>query len=381
MNLNLIQVLALALLAAPTLAARGQEMEGSAKIDGNSIAVRVRYKDGRPAAAVQVRLIDAGRLTVAASRTNDSGRWSTTVRAPGRYEVSVESERPGEKNLSLPCTVLGDRETKSIPWSLVFLGMACCLGAALLYFAGVQKNSGIFLLLATGLVLLGWSARAVWFMPTASAGSSGPDIAGEAREFLRSKKVSPLSEPLVKLLEEDGEQRVATDRNPLLGKAAPDFELFDHHETAWKLHERLKNGPLVLVFYYGYHCNHCVGQLFALHDDIAKFHELGADVVAISADPPELTRKCFKKYGDFAFPVLSDPGNKIAQAYGVFRPASGTMLENLKHGTFVIGRDEIIHWLQVGDEPFTGNRTLLYELARLEGRLPVASSKERHPLR
>ena len=48
---------------------------------------------------------------------------------------------------------------------------------------------------------------------------------------------------------------------------------------------------MVLVFYYGYHCNHCVGQLFALHDDISKFRELGAEVVAVSADPPEWTRE------------------------------------------------------------------------------------------
>jgi peroxiredoxin len=110
--------------------------------------------------------------------------------------------------------------------------------------------------------------------------------------------------------------------------------------------------------------------LFALSDDIQKFRELGAEVVAVSADPPKETRERFQQYGEFAFPVLSDPGNKVAREYGVFQPAREGREEILQHGTFVIGRDGIVAWAQCGDEPFTGNRTLLYELARLEGRLP-----------
>src|SRR5258706_4908681 len=42
---------------------------------------------------------------------------------------------------------------------------------------------------------------------------------------------------------------------------------------SWRLAERTGHGPIVLVFYYGYHCNHCVGQLFALHDDMQKRSE------------------------------------------------------------------------------------------------------------
>jgi peroxiredoxin len=74
--------------------------------------------------------------------------------------------------------------------------------------------------------------------------------------------------------------------------------------------------------------------------------------------------------------VLCDPGNKVAQSYGVFRPASGTEASVLLHGTFLIGRDGTVHWAQCGDEPFTGNRTLLYEIARLEGRLPPPRASE-----
>ncbi len=131
----------------------------------------------------------------------------------------------------------------------------------------------------------------------------------------------------------------------------------------------------MLIFYYGYRCNHCVSQLFDVQEDLALFRDLGCEVIAISADPPDLTSLRFKQFGEFTYLVLSDKDNQVAQAYGVFKPAAGTEKATQLHGTFVIGRDGIVHWAQLGNEPFTGNRTLLYEVARLEGRLPQKEAK------
>jgi len=202
--------------------------------------------------------------------------------------------------------------------------------------------------------------------------SSNPlsgNVAKEAQDYLRSKNVKPLSDPLEKLLANPEEFLVKTQAHPLLGQPAPGFELNDHRQKPWRLSDGLAKGPLVLVFYYGYRCNHCVGQLFALNDDIGRFHELGAEVVSLSADAPETTRERFMEYGEFSFPVLSDPGNKIAQVYGLLTPVKGKGRGVLQHGTFVIARDGIVHWAQYGREPFTGNRALLYEVARLESQL------------
>ena len=86
-------------------------------------------------------------------------------------------------------------------------------------------------------------------------------------------------------------------------------------------------------------------------------------------DPAELTRQRFRQYGEFAFPVLADPKNAVAQKFGVFHPATPTEREDLLHATFVIGRDGRVCWAYCGNDPFTGNATLLSELARSEGRL------------
>jgi peroxiredoxin len=223
----------------------------------------------------------------------------------------------------------------------------------------------LVLLVAAGFVLTGLAA----FRSTAPP-VPPRDLAKEAQDYLRARKFAPLSGPLAQLLSQPETFLVSTQAHPLLGKPAPEFELIDTDGAPRKLTSLRADGPVVLVFYFGYHCNHCVSQLFDLNEEIARFHELGAEVVAISADDPELTRKRYARYGAFGFPVLSDPDKKVARAYGVYTPAEAGREESLDHGTFVIGRDGVVRWARQGDEPFNGSRTLLFEVARAEGRLP-----------
>jgi thioredoxin-dependent peroxiredoxin len=195
------------------------------------------------------------------------------------------------------------------------------------------------------------------------------NLAVAAGEDLERRNFRPLSRPLEELLADPNYKPVPTQAHPLLGKPAPDFTLSDAYKKDWSLTLRLKKGPVVLVFYYGYYCNHCVSQLFALHKDADKFHELGAEVVAISADTPELTRERFKEYGAFAFPVLCDPGHKVARKFGTIRGSVEGEGEP-SHGTFIISRSGRVVWANRGGEPFTENLTLLLELARCEKRQP-----------
>jgi len=194
-------------------------------------------------------------------------------------------------------------------------------------------------------------------------GPAQPDLAQEAQADLDRRNYKPLSEPLAALLADPTYNPIPTQAHALIGQPAPDFSLADTDGKAVSLSERLKGGPVVLVFYYGYHCNHCVSQLFALNKDIEKFRELGATVLAVSADPSDQTRQRFKQYGAFGFPVLSDPSNAVAAKYGTYTPsAKPGEAGDLLHGTFVIDRSGRVVWANRGDGPFTENRTLLVEL-------------------
>ena len=90
-------------------------------------------------------------------------------------------------------------------------------------------------------------------------------------------------------------------------------------------------------------------------------------MVTISDDSPEHTAGQFKKHGRFRFPVLSDPGNTVAEAYGVYQPAGGDRPESRQHGIFVINRDGRVSWTNLGSKPYLDNRSLLIEIARGAG--------------
>jgi peroxiredoxin len=202
--------------------------------------------------------------------------------------------------------------------------------------------------------------------PTAPA-KGEPDLAQEANQDLERRSYRSISGPLAALLADQSYEPIPTQAHPLLGQTAPDFTLPDVDGKPWSLAGALKNGPVVLIFYYGYRCNHCVSQLFALQKDIEKFRELQAQVVAVSADSSELTRKRFERYGAFAFPVLSDPDNAVAEKFGTYARGSKPGDDGeLMHGTFVITRAGRVLWANRGDGPFTENRTLLLELQRVE---------------
>ncbi len=222
------------------------------------------------------------------------------------------------------------------------------------------------LLTLLGLVLLIAGGILAYAILRPAEATPQRDIAQEARDDLERRNFRPLSGPLQAILNDTDYTPIPTQADPLLGRAAPEFTLTEVNGKTWSLADELKHGPIVLVFYYGYHCNHCVSQLFALDKDLERFRELGARVVAISADPVEVTRERFQRYGAFGFPVLSDPGYKVAAMYNTFTPGKNEGEDgNQLHGTFVIDRFGHVVWANRGDQPFTENRTLLREIHRL----------------
>ncbi|HEX4000126.1 MAG TPA: peroxiredoxin family protein [Pirellulales bacterium] len=186
-----------------------------------------------------------------------------------------------------------------------------------------------------------------------------------AKLLADDRRSAPKGEWRRELLAPNPPFRVATQSCPLVGRAAPDFTLSDHRGKPWNLKSQLKRGPVVLVFYLGFYCNYCVHDLFELNADLDRFHELGAEVIAISGDGPGVTRQRFEQFGAFGFPVLSDPGHAVARSYGMFRPEGPSQSELLLHGTFVIGRDGQVSWVGFGDLPFRNDMALLFEVARL----------------
>jgi peroxiredoxin len=216
------------------------------------------------------------------------------------------------------------------------------------------------------LVGFGYVGVAAWRYLHPPEPPPGRDIAAAARALVRQAKPEPLSASLEKVLAEAQETHFPSYDHPLVGKPAPDFTRPDVDGKPWSLKQALAKGPVVIVFYYGYYCDHCVSQLFGVQEDYHYFRELGAEVVALSPDKAEETKEKYKQYGAFPFPVLTDRTSGVAEAYGVFTPAKDGQAEQLLHGTFVVGQDGLVKWAAFGPTPFGRNDTLLYELAKLK---------------
>ncbi|MGF6408902.1 peroxiredoxin-like family protein [Paraburkholderia sp. MM5482-R1] len=100
------------------------------------------------------------------------------------------------------------------------------------------------------------------------------------------------------------------------GDMAPAFTLADPNGTLVSSTELLEKGPLVISFYRGVWCPYCNMELQALEEVLPEFEAAGASVVAISPQNPANSRKSARQ-NKLSFPILSDPRNDVAAAFGL----------------------------------------------------------------
>ena len=195
-------------------------------------------------------------------------------------------------------------------------------------------------------------------------------IRNDAEAYLRAAQKRRLTEGLSVVLADSTFVPEASQSNSLLDKTAPDFSLPGVNGVIQELSQLGKDRPIVVVFYLGYGCSHCVAQLLALDKDQHYFRELDADIIAISSDTSQHTAEKYKEYGEFQFPVLADVDYSVSTRWGVYQPETEEKPEFMKHGTFVVDRSGQVIWAAVGNEPFLDNKTLLHVIAKSQGLLP-----------
>lgn len=136
----------------------------------------------------------------------------------------------------------------------------------------------------------------------------------------------------------------------MAGATAPDFSLTDQNGQTVTLSKVGK--PTVLVFYRGHWCPFCARQLAELRA-LLKADENVA-LFAISVDAAEKSRDLMKKIakdgkGDVKFSLLSDPGHKTIDAYGLFDPAyAGQDVEGIPHpAVYVLDKNLKAVWAKI----------------------------------
>ena len=128
-----------------------------------------------------------------------------------------------------------------------------------------------------------------------------------------------------------------------VGRPAPEFSLegsdnTDEGRRTYSLAE-YRGQVVVLVFYPGDNTPVCTRQLNAYTDDIDRFEEVGAQVLALSPQSVVSHDEFSCKQGGFAFPLLADVDKAVGEAYGILGP-----LGFYRRSVFVIDGGGVVRW-------------------------------------
>ena len=103
-----------------------------------------------------------------------------------------------------------------------------------------------------------------------------------------------------------------------VGDRAPDFTLPGTAGKSYSLSD-YAGRTVVVVFYPGDDTPVCTKQLVCYNNELAQFTDIGAEVLAISAQDVASHEKFAAKHG-FKFPLLSDTDKSVAGLYGTLGP-------------------------------------------------------------
>jgi FtsP/CotA-like multicopper oxidase with cupredoxin domain/peroxiredoxin len=141
---------------------------------------------------------------------------------------------------------------------------------------------------------------------------------------------------------------------------APHWELCDATGGKRSLSD-YAGKPVVLVFFQGVSCPHCMEQWQLLAKKRKEFADAGITVLGICPDKSEDLKKALtgKIAEILCFPVFSDADLAVFHKFGCAR-------KEAYHGTFVIDARGVARWQNVGEEPFMDIDAVLAECKRLE---------------
>jgi peroxiredoxin len=131
--------------------------------------------------------------------------------------------------------------------------------------------------------------------------------------------------------------------------------------------EQFRGKNVILVFYLGAGCAHCVLQVRALSERAAEWSALDAEVVAVSQDTPQANAASLAK-GPLHLRLASDTDHANARRFKSYDDFEEMGI----HSTILIDREGKVHWASHGGAPFTDYAFLATQLRRMNERMKGA---------
>lgn len=136
--------------------------------------------------------------------------------------------------------------------------------------------------------------------------------------------------------QEEKKVRVAKNANEicpiLVGEKLPDITLKNSDKTMFNLNEAVSKQPTLLIFFRGGWCPYCNQQLGDLQKIKGELNEIGVQIIAVSADKPEILMDPAKEH-DLSYTLLSDNAMTAAKKLGIaFKVGNATIEKYIDYG-------------------------------------------------
>lgn len=122
-----------------------------------------------------------------------------------------------------------------------------------------------------------------------------------------------------------------------------------------------KGKNVILVFYLGQECPHCMRQLHDLAGKKDDWERLDVAVLAVSSTPSAQNAKALKEFGSLPIRLLSDTHYDNARRFHSYDDFEEAEL----HSTILIDRNGRVHWARNGGDPFSDMAFLVKQAERM----------------
>jgi peroxiredoxin len=137
------------------------------------------------------------------------------------------------------------------------------------------------------------------------------EITANTRHLVQQERLAVGERAVAELFASGIENRILP-----VGAVAPEFALNDATGRLVRSEDMLSLGPLVIKFFRGRWCPYCVTELEAWRDLYGRLREREGLMVAISPQTERQSDFMCGQHG-LPFPVLRDPGNAVAEKFGL----------------------------------------------------------------
>jgi peroxiredoxin len=137
------------------------------------------------------------------------------------------------------------------------------------------------------------------------------EITANTRQLVQAERLAVGERAVAELFASGIEEAILP-----VGAMAPEFALNDATGRLVRSADMLALGPLVVKFFRGRWCSYCVTELEAWRDLYGTLREREALMVAIGPQTGRQSDFMAGQHG-LPFPVLRDPGNTLAEQFGL----------------------------------------------------------------